>query len=212
MTTRAFRLLLPAVLVLPVIAANVGGWAAITVEDLPDHLVARQPVPLTFTVRQHGVRPLDGLRAKVVATAGSLETSAAATAGRETGQYTAMLTLPRAGQWTITIHSGFGNSRVTLLPVTAIDSGAAPPPPLAESERGRRLFVAKGCVTCHVHRDVAATSVAVGPELTLRRYPPEFLKPFLASPTGQMPNLHLKPLEIAALTAFLNAGGAGAGQ
>src|SRR3989475_6518234 len=169
MTTRAFRLLLPGVLVLPVIAANVGGWAAITVEDLPDQVVARQPVTLAFTVRQHGVKPLDGLKAKVAATAGSLEASAAATAGRETRQDTATLTLPQARQWSITIHSGFGNSRVTLLPVTAIDSGAAPPPPLAESERGRRLFVAKGCVSCHVHRDVGETSVAVGPDLTDRK-------------------------------------------
>src|SRR2546428_804583 len=104
MTTRAFRLLLPGVLVLPVIAANVGGWAAITVEDLPDHVVARQPVTLAFTA-----------------------------------------------------------------------FGFAPVPPPS-------------------------------------RYPPEFPKPFRASPTGQMPNLHLKPLEIAALAAFLNAGGAGAGQ
>src|SRR5439155_21026858 len=121
MTNRAIRLLLLGVLDLQVIGANGGGWAAITVEDLPDQVVARQPVTLAFTVRQHGVKPIDGLKAKVAATAGSLEASAAATAGRETGQYTATLTLPQAGQWTITIHSGFGNSRVTLLPVTAID-------------------------------------------------------------------------------------------
>src|SRR2546427_11765644 len=101
MTSRAFRLLLPGVLVLPVIAANVGGWAAITVEDLPDQVVARQPVTLAFTVRQHGVKPLDGLKAKVAATAGSLEASAAAAAGPGNGQYTAPPTLPPAGPWTI---------------------------------------------------------------------------------------------------------------
>src|SRR3989442_8200573 len=102
MTTRAFRLLLPGVLVLPVIAANVGGWAAITVEDLPDQVVAPQPVSLAFTVRQHGVKPLNGLKAKVAPTAGGLEASPAATAGRETWQSNPPRTLPHARQLTTT--------------------------------------------------------------------------------------------------------------
>jgi hypothetical protein len=55
---------------------------------------------------------------------------------------------------------------------------------------------------------------SIGPELTGKRYPPEFLHRFLADPaanathTGpfRMPNLGLKQQEIAALVAFLNAG------
>ena len=34
------------------IAAAIGGWAVITVEQLPDYVTAGQPVTLTFTVRQ----------------------------------------------------------------------------------------------------------------------------------------------------------------
>src|SRR5947199_50889 len=75
------------------------------------------------------------------------------------------------------------------------------------------LFVAKGCVTCHVHGDIEGSgTVAVGPELTGRRWPAEYLKLFLANPaiaprsgTFRMPDLGLKPQEIAALAAFLNA-------
>ena len=94
--------------------------------------------------------------------------------------------------------------------------GAPVPAPLADAERGRRLFVAKGCVTCHLHRAVNETSIAVGPELTGRRFAPEYLARFLADPAAVipppsgafgMPNLRLKPAEIAALTAFLNTVG-----
>jgi len=213
MRTGLLRFTLVGVGLLAAIAAY-GGWAAITVENLPEYVVARQPVSLTFTVRQHGVRPLTGLQPRVEATSGTLTTTAAATPGTEGGQYTAALMLPDTGDWAITIHSGFGNSTTTLLPIKAIAPDARAPRPLADAERGRRLFVAKGCVTCHLHRDVSATSIGVGPELTGRRSPPEYLTRFLANPPAvyagpkpgsfEMPNLHLKPPEITALIAFLN--------
>jgi hypothetical protein len=175
--------------------------------------VARRPVSLTFTVRQHGVHPLTGLEPRVEATSGRLTAAAAAPAGAEAGQYTATLVLADTGDWAITIHSGFGNSSTTLLPLRAIAPDAPAPPPLAEAERGRRLFVAKGCITCHLHRDLSTTSLGIGPELTTRRFPPEYLTRFLANPPAvyaaaagapQMPNLHLKAPEIAALIAFIN--------
>ena len=89
---------------------------------------------------------------------------------------------------------------------------AAPAPP-SEPERGRRLFVAKGCVTCHVHREVAGSGVvAVGPELTNHPLPTDYLKQFLANPgvgpqngTARMPDLGLESQEIATLVAFLSA-------
>lgn len=211
MTIRASRFTLSALLVLPLIGMY-GGWAAITVEDLPDYGVARQPLNLTFTVRQHGVTRLSNLEPRVEARASGVTTAAVAVAGSEAGQYTARLVLPQAGEWTITIHSGFGNSNVRLLPLAVIEPGAAAPRALADAERGRRLFVAKGCVACHLHRDVSGSGlVAVGPELTSRPLAPEYLQRFLADPSivaapsgsVQMPNLNLKQPEIAALIAFL---------
>jgi mono/diheme cytochrome c family protein len=87
--------------------------------------------------------------------------------------------------------------------------GATPPATLAAAERGRRLFVAKGCVTCHVHAEASGgASLAVGPELTGKRFAAEYLARFLANPaikTDRMPDLGLKPAEIAALSAFINA-------
>ena len=212
MRTRLFRLSWPALLALPLLASY-GGWAAITVPDLPDYAVARQPLPLTFTVRQHGVTPLSGLQPRVAAVAGGVTTDAVVAPAPEPGQYTARLAFPDTGEWTVTIHSGFGASQVTLLPLTVIAPGAAAPAAAAPAVRGRRLFVAKGCVSCHLHRDVSGSGmVAVGPELTGLRLPADFLERFLADPsiappTGgfRMPNLNLTSAEIAALVAFLSS-------
>ncbi|HYK82095.1 MAG TPA: cytochrome c [Gemmatimonadales bacterium] len=198
------------VVLLPAIAAflgGLGGWAVITVEDLPDYLVAGEPVSLTFTVRQHGVRPLEALTPTIEARSGSLRERVAATPGREAGQYTASLAVPQAGSWTVTIHSGFLSSTTTLVPLEAVAASSRSLPELAETERGRRLFVAKGCATCHLHG-------VVGPDLAGVRVPPDFLKQFLANPAilaaashqaFPMPNLHLKAGEIDALVAYLTA-------
>lgn len=217
MTAKPFHRILPGLLLLPAITAFAGGWAAISVRDLPDHAVAGQPVTLTFSVLQHGVHPVGGLNARVEATSAGRAATAKATPGSKEGEYTATLTLPQPGEWTITIHSGFGNSRVKLVPLTVIAPGTRPAT-LAAGEQGRRLFVAKGCITCHVHADAEGTqSLSVGPDLTGRRFAAEYLAQFLANPAmkpsasgNRMPNLNLKVPEIAALVAFIN-GGAQAG-
>jgi mono/diheme cytochrome c family protein len=214
MTRRSFQLMWPCLLLLPAIAGSAGGWAVITVDDLPDYVVAGKPTTLTFRVRQHGHELLSGLNARVEARAGSLETQVEATPGRERGQYTATLTLPRAAEWTITIHSGFRGSELSLLPLQVIEGGTSATPALPEAERGRRLFVAKGCVTCHLHGEAKTTGQTPwAPELTGRRFPADYLRQFLANPAmrasdggrpAQMPNLNLKQPEIAALVAFIN--------
>ena len=215
MTVRSSRFALPALLVLPFLY---GGWASITVEDLPDYAVVRQPLNLTFNVRQHGFTKLSDLEPRIEARGAGTTTAAVAVRGKEEGQYTARLVLPQTGEWTITIHSGFGNSRVTLVPMQVI-AASAQPPVLAAADKGRRLFVAKGCVTCHLHRDVSGSGVvAVGPELSERRLAAEYLQRFLADPSitgnaNRMPNLNLTQPEIVALIAFLNGEGqAGTGQ
>src|SRR6266516_1399473 len=185
--------MLRVLLLVSLISAYPGGWAAITVEELPDYVVADRPVTLTFTVRQHGVTRLSGLRPRVEARAGGVTAQAMATPGREAGQYVASLTLPRPG------------------PAIAPRAQAPSSPP--DSERGRRLFVAKGCVPCHVHGDIQGSgTVAVGPNLTERRRPADYLRLFLANPaiapqsgTFRMPDLGLKSQELAALAAFLSA-------
>lgn len=206
-------------LLLPLFAA-LGGWASVTLETVPDYIVAGQPVTLNYTVRQHGVAPLSGLTTSVDARSGELAATAVATAAGRTGQYSATLTLPRPGDWTISINTGFWPKRVTLLPIKVIAAGT-PAPVIADADRGQRLFLAKGCVTCHVHREVPAEGVAYGPDLSGRHFPADYLAQFLADPakvlkargsTKTMPNLELRPAEIAALVAFLNQGAQTAGQ
>jgi Cytochrome c len=211
-------LLRPLARVLPLsatllVAASWGGWAVITLDDSPDAVVRGKPVTLTFTVRQHGHTLLDNLRPSIDAMAGGNHIRADAVPAGGKGRYSSTLTLPDTGQWRLTINSGFGSSHVDLDPIAVIGTGQ-PAPAYAAGERGRRLFVAKGCVTCHVHGDVAGSGVVqVGPELTALRLPADFLQKFLADPSilppaqqtnGGMPNLDLKPAEITALTAFLS--------
>ncbi|MGH8622503.1 MAG: c-type cytochrome [Burkholderiales bacterium] len=204
--TRRLRLApLPALLLLTGIAPPPapGGWAVITVEDLPDYVVAGQPVTLTYSVRQHGQTLLRGLKGRIDAEAGRSSATAAASAGKSTGHYTATLTLPEVGAWTLTIRSGFGDSRVTLVPLEAIAAGTRLSRALPETERGRRLFVAKGCETCH-------RPGGAGPELAGRQLAADYVKVFIANPpatprsgTLPMPNLGLKEPEITALATVL---------
>jgi hypothetical protein len=102
--------------------------------------------------------------------------SAAAQPGASAGQYRATVTLPHAGAWTITVYSGFGNSNVTLLPLPAVGPGRAVAA-VAAAERGRQLFVAKGCLTCHLHPEVSGSGVVkVGPDMTGRRFTGDYLQ------------------------------------
>lgn len=199
-----------------VAAARMGGWAVVTVEDVPERLVAGKPLDLTFVVRQHGVTPLGDLTPRIEARSGSRRETKNAWATQRTGTYRGRITVPDTGLWTITIHTGFGRSKGTLLPLRALGSASATSARLEESERGRMLFAAKGCVTCHVRDGVGVDGeVQKGaPDLTGRRFPPDYLGRFLADPSikppstelyMRMPNLELKRHEIASLAAFINS-------
>jgi hypothetical protein len=201
------------------VAFTLGGWAVITVEDLPDSAVAGQPLDLAFKVRQHGMGIMTDLRPVVEARSGGERVRSGARAGRN-GLYEAALTLPESGEWSITIHSGFNDNRVTLLPMTATGSHNRTAPAITQSERGRRLFVAKGCLRCHVHAAVEGSGdVGTAPVLTDIQLPAEYLARALADPaiiprrsSEAMPDLDLKSEEIAALVAFLRGEARRAGR
>jgi hypothetical protein len=79
----------------------------------------------TIFVKQHGVTPLPGLQpvVEISDTSGAARTfSARETA--EAGVYEADVVFPAVGDWTVTIHSGFGDSHVTYGPVTVGPAGA----------------------------------------------------------------------------------------
>jgi hypothetical protein len=219
MTKRSYHLMLLGAVVLPVLAFTFGGWAVVTVEDLPEYAVAGKPIDLSFAVRQHGVKAMSDVQPSVELS-GPGKNPPSVPAARAGDRFKATLTLPRAGDWTVTVRSGWGGSDVSLIPIKVVDAGAPAPHPLPDADRGIRLFVAKGCVTCHVRGETSAwRSLNVGPVLTGRQYPPDYVAKFLADPESsplsktappngnRMPNLGLKPQEIAALVAFLNSDG-----
>lgn len=113
--------LLIALMLLTVTPALAGGWAVITLDELPGEIVAGEPLEIGFTVRQHGVTPLDGLTPIVSARYAGFTVSEQAEPQGETGHYVAVLNFPQAGDWEWSIQA-FGEPQ----PMPAL-SVAAPP-------------------------------------------------------------------------------------
>jgi mono/diheme cytochrome c family protein len=198
-----------------------GGWAVISVHDVPEYLVAGRPTTIAFTIRQHGQEPMNDLEPTVlVRQKGSRARDPREVAARRAGaagRYEAVLGPVDTGRVEITIDANWHVAEMALLPVPVVAAGAAPAA-LPAAEYGRQLFVAKGCVSCHAKRDdrqmVARGSPAIGPDLTGRGFAPEWLATKLADPAGNrvrfneyvvMPNLELNQREIAALVGYLNS-------
>ena len=209
------RTTLPGVVLasLMAVTTHAGGWGVITVRELPDVAEVGKPFSLSFTVMPHGRERAKGLSGTVEAVSGGQRVTAAASETQEPGVYQASVVLPRRGDWVLTIKAGY---QLTLLPIAALDRGEAARAPVGAAERGTRLFVAKGCVTCHQNSLATSNrSVNVGPALVPNKYQPEFLARMLADPVAnipprpespvRMPNLNLAPHEIASLVAFINS-------
>ncbi|HEY3312614.1 MAG TPA: cytochrome c [Anaerolineales bacterium] len=90
--------MLALILALPVLA---GGWAVITLDQLPGEVMAGKPLNIGFTVRQHGRTLMSGLNPTVTARlSGSSQTvTASVFAEGGSGHYVAVLTIPNAGLW-----------------------------------------------------------------------------------------------------------------
>jgi len=118
----------------------------------------------------------------------------------------------------ITIDTDPARWKAKLLPFRVAAAGETPPP-MSSHKRGRQLFAAKGCVTCHAKHDTPEFAdwqvVRVGPDLTGRWFPAVWLAQKLADPAQfrgattngtVMPTLALDEREIAALVSFINGG------
>jgi mono/diheme cytochrome c family protein len=205
---------------------SLGGWAVSTVENPPAALHSGVSYRIEFTVRQHGSNLLSGLHPRVrlldAAGGGFAEAIAdvAATESGGEGRYAASIEVPRADSVRLVIATGFGRGRqteLTLMPVPVLPSGASAPK-LSAAERGHRLFIAKGCGTCHVNDAVPEWAEwneggKVGPDLTGRRLEAQYVRQRLTDPSSlpaigqgnvRMPNLGLAETEVAALVALLS--------
>ncbi|HEX9839671.1 MAG TPA: c-type cytochrome [Anaerolineales bacterium] len=282
-------LLLSLVFAVPVFA---GGWAVITLDELPSNSVAGEPLRIGFTVLQHGRTPMTNLEPTV--TAGlALDEKLVVYAEPEgkPGHYVATLTFPKEGEWEWSIQAFTMDQSMPVLSVAAPGAVSASQPvktelatpslsPLvivrtlalgigliglvvafrrrsrlaagltafclvigfalfiagagtasgleaqskasevlsassaAQVELGRQLFIAKGCITCHVNSKAASSSeywtIPVGTNLSNFSASPEVLFVRLKDPSAaksdtQMPNLDLTKVEIEALVAFINS-------
>ena len=86
---------------------------------------------------------------------------------------------------------------------------------ISQVELGRQLFIAKGCITCHVNTKASLGTeywiIDMGaPNLSKFSADAGYLDKWLFNPSAlkpatQMPNLHLSESERAALIAFINS-------
>lgn len=279
------------ILAIPVLA---GGWAVITLDELPSNVMAGKQLTVGFTVLQHGKTPMTNLEPTVTLRSPSGEEIIVnAEAEGEAGHYTATLLFPDEGEWEWSIQAftmdqpmpvllvsapgvaaageslktepistgifsllifrvlalGIGlislviafhrRSRlaaalaalclfigVALLlagagRVSGLEAESAPSPDVSlnsdasQVEFGRQLFVAKGCVTCHMNSKIPRSmkgdfTVPIGTDLSNFSANPEVLFMRLKDPASvksdtQMPNLDLTKVEIEALVAFINS-------
>lgn len=190
--------------------AAMGGWAVVTVQDLPEHFVAGRPYTIEFKIRQHGRHLLNDLEPELIVIASANEQRIRATARPGQGTYAATFTAPPAGPLNLTIKSGFGASNLRLYPAPVIAAGAMPPA-MSPSDRGRVLFVAKGCNACHTNADLVDRpdnqQIKAGPELGGHRLARDYVIQKMKNPASEtMPDLGLSDAEIAAIATFLTGG------
>lgn len=276
------------------IPALAGGWAVITLDELPSGVIAGDPFTVGFTVLQHGRTPMTDLDPTILAesSAGEKFIVLAKPEGKP-GHYAATITFPSEGDWEWKIQAFTMEQKMPTLSVAAPVSASVPvaktqpaeaqavslllivralalgiglvgllfvvkkrsriaialtalcltvgigsfmvgsavpaveavsespakvvsDESISQVELGQQLFVAKGCITCHVNANVPNSDEywTIDPEgatnLTNFSASPEVLRIRLKNPKDaksntQMPKLNLSDAEIEALIAFINS-------
>ncbi len=293
-------LLLAFVFAVPVFA---GGWAVITLDELPTGVVAGEPLTIGFTVLQHGKTPMTDLHPTITTNLyKEKEIVVNAEPEGKSGHYTATLTFPKEGKWRWSIQAFTMDQAMPVISVGAPVVVSASQPAMkteletasispllivrvlalaiglvglvvafrrksrwamaltafcllvglasfitgtsqtlalsrvegsgveaqsksssealsdiaiSQIELGRQLFIAKGCITCHVNSKAARASeywtIETGaPNLSKFSAHPDVLRMRLNDPSSvksdtKMPKLELSDAEIEALIAFINS-------
>jgi len=157
----ALAIVLSLVFVLPVLA---GGWAVITLDELPTGIVAGEPFTVGFTVLQHGKTPMTGLEPTITANLYK-ETEFVVDAEPEgkPGHYTTTLTFPKEGEWRWSIQA------FTMDQVMPILSVAAPSVALANQPAVKTEPVAQSIPWLLIVRALAIAGGVGGVALVFRR-------------------------------------------
>ena len=119
--SRISLLLAIALALLTTVPVFAGGWAVITLDELPTQAVAGEPLTVGFTVRQHGRTLMTGLSPTVTAILGEEKLVFPAEAEGGPGHYTATLTLTKAGDWQWAIEAFTMYQPMPKLSVVAAD-------------------------------------------------------------------------------------------
>lgn len=128
-----FALLLSLVFSIPVFA---GGWAVITLDELPTGIVAGEPFTIGFTVLQHGRTPMIDLEPTVTAGLSSDEKLVVyAEPEGKPGHYAATLTFPKEGEWKWSIQAFSMDQPMPVLTVAAPGAVSASQPVKTEPAR-----------------------------------------------------------------------------
>lgn len=149
-------------LITPVFA---GGWAVITLDELPTNVVAGEPLTIGFTVRQHGITPMAGITPTITAHLSKEEQlSVFAKADDKVGHYTATLTFPKDGEWQWSIQAFTMDQKMPAL-IVAPAIAKVENPPVAKTEPVTStaipsLWIASG---------VAVVAGLIGAVIALRR-------------------------------------------
>lgn len=112
-----FALLLALILTVPVFA---GGWAVITLDELPTNVIVGEEFTVGFTVLQHGKTPMTDLSPIVIANLNKdSQFKVIAEEEGKPGHYTATLKFPREGEWNWTIEAFSMQQKMPTLSVAA---------------------------------------------------------------------------------------------
>ncbi len=109
--------------------AFAGGWAVITLDELPSNVVAGEPLSIGFTVLQHGRTPMPDLHPTITARLSSAETmSISAEPSGKPGHYAATLTFPKQGSWEWSIQAFTMDQPMPVLNVAPSTTASANQP------------------------------------------------------------------------------------
>jgi len=137
----ALALLLSVVLAIPAFA---GGWAVITLDELPTGVVAGEPLTIGFTVLQHGKTPMGGLDPTITATSSKSESFVVhAKPEGETGHYAAILTFPTEGNWNWSVQAFSMEQAMPVLSVAAPIAGSVSQQPVAQATSTSPLLIVR---------------------------------------------------------------------
>ena len=122
--------------------ALAGGWAATTLDELPGEFIAGNTYQIGYTIKQHGVTPVDvetmGGTTEIRITSPESGKTIAYQGVREgpTGHYIAKVTFPAEGKWTWQVTQGpFQAQELGSISVkpAALAGTAAQPAPVAQT-------------------------------------------------------------------------------